>query len=111
MEETGIEVTESCGNIFADLGLPNAEELLAKADAALRIRQLIQEMGLPEKDAAKRMGVTQRLLSQILSGDLEEFTLGQLFRCLNALDQDVQIIIKPKPAGRERGQVIVGLPA
>ncbi len=94
--EEAIEVTPSCGNVFADLDLPDPELLLAKAKLSIKIERLIKERRLTQKQAAKLMALTQPGLSDLLSGRLDDFTLEHLFRCLDALGQEIQIIVRPK---------------
>ena len=94
--EEGIEVTSSCGNVFADLDLPDPELLLAKAKLSIKIERLIKERSLTQKQAAKLMGLTQPNVSDLLRGRLDGFTLDRLFRCLDALDQEIEIIVRPK---------------
>ena len=91
-----IESEPSCGNIFADLDLPNPDLLLAKAKLSIQIERLIKERKLTQKQAAKLMGLTQPNVSDLLRGRLDGFTLDRLFRCLEALDQEIQIIVRPK---------------
>lgn len=88
--------TPSCGNVFADLNLPDPELLLAKAKLCAKISRLIRERGLTQAKAAKLMGLTQPNVSEILSGRLDGFTLDRLFRCLDALGQEVEITVRPK---------------
>lgn len=91
-----MEFTTGCGNVFADLGLPEPEERLAKARVAYRIHEVIVSSGLTQAQAARRTGLTQPNISDITRGKLKGFTLDRLFQCLNALDQDVEIVIRPK---------------
>ena len=99
-ETTGIDeeidCTPSCGNIFADLDLPDPELLLAKAKLSIKIERLIKERSLTQTKAAKLMGLTQPNVSDLLRGRLDGFTLDRLFRCLEALDQEIEIIVRPK---------------
>ncbi|MEO5371110.1 MAG: helix-turn-helix domain-containing protein [Magnetococcus sp. DMHC-1] len=98
---------ESCGNIFADLGLPDAGELLAKAQLVSRIGDLIDEQGLSQADASRIMGVDQLDLQALLRGQLEKFSMERLFGFLNALDCDVQIIIQRRPQSRHAHTLVV----
>jgi len=91
-----IDCTPSCGNIFADLDLPDPELLLAKAKLSIKIERLIKERSLTQTKAAKLMGLTQPNVSDLLRGRLDGFTLDRLFRCLEALDQEIEIIVRPK---------------
>lgn len=98
-------VTPSSGNVFADLGLPDADELLAKADLVHAIQQLVDESKLSQRTAATVLGVAQPDLSKLFRGRLEGFSIERLVRMLNALDQDVRIVVQPKPRSRRRGTV------
>jgi len=91
-----VEADESCGNVFADLGLPNPEERLAKGLLILHIQRIMKRDHLTQTQAAGRMGITQPALSSLLRGDVRGFSLDRLFRCLRAMDQDVQILVGPK---------------
>ncbi len=95
-----IEVTPSCGNVFADLDLPDPELLLAKAKLSIKIERLIKERRLTQAKAAKLMGLTQPNVSDLLRGRMDGFTLDRLFRCLDALGQEVEIIVRPKQAAQ-----------
>lgn len=103
-----IEVTESSGNVFADLELPEPDEALAKADLAARICDIIAEQGLTQRQAAELLGIDQPKVSALIRGRLDGFSLGRLFRFLNALDHDVEIIIraKAKPADRASTRIV-----
>ena len=97
-----VEIAESTGNVFADLGVPEPEEALAKADLAARICEIIAERGLTQRQAAKVLGVDQPKISALMRGRLEGFSLGRLFRFLNALDRDVEIVVKPRARTSKR---------
>lgn len=95
-------VTPSSGNVFADLELRDADELLAKADLAHAIQQLIQAQGLSQRAAGRRLGVAQPDLSNLYRGKLDGFSIERLCRLLTALGQDVRIVVQPKPRSRSR---------
>jgi predicted XRE-type DNA-binding protein len=101
IEEEELGSIPSCGNVFADLNLPDPELLLAKAKLSIKIERLIKERRLTQKQAAKLMGLTQPNVSDLLRGRLDDFTLDHLFRCLDALGQEVEIIVRPKKAKEE----------
>ena len=81
-------------NIFEDLKLPNAEELNAKAQIAYRICGILEERKLTQQAAADLLGTDQPRVSALLHGRLEGFSSDRLFRFLNALDQEVEIVIR-----------------
>jgi len=92
-----IKVTLSSGNIFADLGLPDADHLLAKADLAIEISSIIEDRGLTQAEAAEIMGVDQPKVSALVRGRLDGFSMERLYRFLNALGRDVEIVVRPTP--------------
>src|SRR6266700_6372888 len=98
-------VAASSGNVFADLGLRDADELLVKSDLAHAIQQLIQAQGLSQRVAARRLGVAQPDLSNLYRGRLEGFSIERLCRLLTALGQDVRIVVQPKPRSRSRARL------
>jgi predicted XRE-type DNA-binding protein len=98
----------SSGNVFADLNLPNPEELLAKSELAQKISQIIKKKKLTQEQAALALGIDQPKISALISGKLSGFSLERLFRFLNKLGQDVTINVKPKARARKMGCVSVG---
>ncbi len=101
-----IAVSVGSGNVFKDLGLKNAEELLAKAKLAARIVQILEERKLTQTQAANVLGIDQPKVSQVYRGRLDDFSIERLMRFLTALHRDVRIIIDEKPR-RRRGKVTV----
>ncbi|HET7459668.1 MAG TPA: helix-turn-helix transcriptional regulator [Longimicrobium sp.] len=95
-------VRASSGNVFADLGLPDAPELLAKADLAIEIGRVLDERGLSQAESARLLRTSQPRISDLRRGRLEGFTLDRLVRFLNALDQDVEMRVRPKQAADAR---------
>ena len=89
------------GNLFALLGPPDADDLHAKAQLANTIHRTITARGLTQAEAAELMGTTQAKVSAIVRCKLDGFSIDRLFRFLNALGQDVEILIAPKPVDRE----------
>jgi predicted XRE-type DNA-binding protein len=97
-----IEVSD---NLFADLGLKDAEEYNAKAQLALAIRRFIRERSITQKSVAAQAGVKQSDLSNIVNGRLDGISMERLTNVLNNLDQDVEISIRPKRTERARTYV------
>ena len=89
------EFIVSCGNVFADLRLPNADEELAKAKLALAIRRRIETMNLTQTAAAERLQTDQAKISQLVNGKIGSFTLDRLIRFINALEMNVHITVEP----------------
>jgi len=83
------------GNIFKDLGIPNAEEHLVKAQLVFKIDTIMKDRGLKQAAAADLLGVKQPDVSKMLRGDLKQFSVERLLRFLVALNQDVEIVVRP----------------
>ena len=97
----GIEVQRSSGNVYADLGLPDAERLKIKTGLVVEIRKAMRRLGLTQQEAAKRMGITQPKVSDMMRGDFSNLSERKLMDCLNRLGYDIEIKVKPasEPVG------------
>jgi predicted XRE-type DNA-binding protein len=97
----GIEVQRSSGNVYADLGLPDAEKLKIKTGLVVEIRKAMRRLGLTQQEAAKRMGITQPKVSDMMRGDFSNLSERKLMDCLNRLGYDIEIKVKPtsEPVG------------
>lgn len=93
--ESETTVEPSSGNVFADLALAQPEELLAKAELVKRICDIISERKLTQVGAASVLGTDQPKISALMQGKLEGFSTDRLFRFLNALGRDVEIVVRP----------------
>jgi predicted XRE-type DNA-binding protein len=96
----GREVEASSGNVFADLEMPDADATLAKAKLAQRIGAILAARKLTQAQAAAVLGIDQPKVSALIRGKLDGFSTDRLFRFLNSLGQDVEIVIR---ARRQRG--------
>jgi predicted XRE-type DNA-binding protein len=101
-----IEVEVGSGNVFKDLGLKDADELLAKSQLAAQIMLILEARKLTQMAAAKLLGIAQPKVSLIYRGRLDEFSIERLMRLLNALHRDVRIVVENQEH-RRRGRVIV----
>ena len=97
----GVEILSGSDNVFADLGLPNADKLKIKADLVFEIRKAMRRLGLTQQEAAKRMGITQPKVSDMMRGDFSNISERKLMDCLNRLGYDIEIKLKPtaEPTG------------
>lgn len=91
-----ISVTPSTGNVFEDLGLPDAEELLVKSNLAIKISKIIEKRHLSQKGAAAILGIPQPKVSMIQHGKLRGFSLEKLCHLLTLLGRDVDIVVKDR---------------
>ncbi|WP_288580869.1 helix-turn-helix transcriptional regulator [uncultured Methylobacterium sp.] len=102
-----IEVVEGSGNVFADLGLPDAGEWLLKADLAAELRRLIAERNLTQTRAAAMLGIAQPDLSRLLRGSLRGCSVERLMGFLTAFDRDVEVTVRPRSGPGDRGRITV----
>lgn len=96
---------ESSGNVFADLGIQDAEEMLAKAELAQKIGAILQKRRLTQVQAGAILGVDQPKVSALLCGRLSRFSIEKLLQFLLLLGKDVAITIKPRQRVRARSSV------
>src|SRR5260370_37613877 len=88
-------VTEGSGNVFADLGLPNPEQELLKAQLTLQIYTILKGSGMTQVEIAKILGVQQPQVSLLMRNRAGTFSVGRLMEFLTALRQDVEITVRP----------------
>ena len=97
----GVEVHRGSGNVFADLGLADAEKLKIKTGLVVEIRKAMRSRGLTQQEAAKLMGITQPKVSDMMRGDFSNLSERKLMDCLNRLGYDIEIKVRPatEPVG------------
>lgn len=100
-------ITRGTGNVFADLGFPDAAERQAKLRLAYALNQLLDGRKLSQADAAEVLAVSQPKVSALRNYKLAGFSVERLMNLLTALDQDVEIVIRRKPRSRKAGQISV----
>ena len=100
-------ITRGTGNVFADLGFPDAAERQAKLRLAYALNRLLAGRRLSQAEAAKVLGVTQPKVSALRHYKLAGFSVERLMNLLTALDQDVEIVIRRKPRSRKGGRITV----
>ncbi len=100
-------VIEGSGNIFADLGLPNPEQELLKAQLTVQIHTILKDSGMTQTEIAKLLGVRQPQVSLLMRNRAGSFSVGRLMEFLTALRQDVEITVRP--TRKEHGALSVVL--
>ena len=91
----GIEVEIGSGNVFADLGLPDADKLKIKSGLVIQITKAMRNLKLTQKAAAERMGIPQPKMSAMMRGDFSNLSERKLMDCLNHLGYDIEIKVRP----------------
>jgi predicted XRE-type DNA-binding protein len=101
----GDDVVPGSGNVFADLGLPDALERQAKLRLAYALNQVLDQRNLTQAEAASVLGIGQPKVSALRRYKLAGFSVGRLMTLLTAVDQDVEIVIRRKPKTRRAALV------
>ncbi len=101
------KVVHGTGNLFADLGFPDAAERQAKLRLAYALNQLLDGRKLAQAEAARVLGVSQPKVSALRNYKLAGFSVERLMNLLTALDQDVEIVIRKKPRSRKAARISV----
>ncbi|TAJ76617.1 MAG: XRE family transcriptional regulator [Gallionellaceae bacterium] len=94
-------------NVYADLDLGNAEEMLVKAQLATEINDIIKRRKLTQVQAAELLGITQPKLSGLLRGQFRGISESKMLECLTRLGRDIEIVVKSTPRSRTEGHVKV----
>jgi len=102
-----VEVEKGTGNVYADLGYGDAEEMLIKAQLVTKIAEIIKRKGLTQTQAADLLGMPQPKLSNLLRGRFRGFSERRLMDCLTKLGRDIQIIVKATPRSRKDGRLSI----
>jgi predicted XRE-type DNA-binding protein len=100
-------VTRGTGNVFADLGFPDAAERQARLRLAFALNEELEARKISQAEAAKVLGVTQPKVSALRHYKLAGFSVERLMNLLTAVDQDVEIVIRPKPRSRKAARISV----
>ena len=101
------EFTLSSGNVFADLNLPQSDDLLAKAELTAKIIAEIQRRRMTQTEAAAILGIDQPKISALKQGKLSAFSIGRLMRFLILLGRDIEITVKGKSGRRSTARLRV----
>jgi predicted XRE-type DNA-binding protein len=102
-----VSITRSSGNVFADLKLTDAAEKQTKVRLAVTINGILEEKSLRQEEAAKLLRLNQPKISALANYRLEGFSVERLLRFLNALDRDVEIVIRQKRQTKRPGTILV----
>ena len=102
MRKRTVRGQEGSGNVFADLGLPNPEQELLKAQLTLQIYRIVKARGLTQAQAGEILGIKQPHVSALMRNRAGNFSVGRLMEFLTALGQDVRITVKADEEGEGR---------
>lgn len=102
-----IEIEESTGNVYEDLGYADSNEMRVKAQLAAKIGEIIKARHLTQVQASEILGLSQPKLSEMLRGKFRGISEAKMMECLSRLGRDVQIIVKSAPRSRREGRIEV----
>ena len=107
MSETLEDFEESSGNVFADMGLDDADELLTHAKLGYTIRKILEKRDLKQREISALLGIRQSEVSNLMNGKYHLFSEGRLFSFLNKLDRKVIVHIAPRQSGDTPQDVVI----
>jgi predicted XRE-type DNA-binding protein len=105
----GIPVEAGSGNVYTDLGYPDSNTMLVKAQLAAKIADIVRRRALTQAQAAEILGLTQPKVSALLKGRFRGISEHRLLECLTRLGRDVRIVIKPAPRNRSNGRLTLSV--
>jgi predicted XRE-type DNA-binding protein len=105
MKTRALEIHEGSENIFADLGLPDAESHFLKAKIVAELYRLTNSLGLTQSKAGALMGISQPEVSRLFKGHFREYSIDRLMNFLTRFNQDVEIVVRPRLVDSGRGEI------
>jgi predicted XRE-type DNA-binding protein len=105
--EDNIEFEIGSGNVFADIGFDNAEEMQFKSELVRQINQIIKSRELTSIQVRDLLNLDEAMLSNLSRGRLTELTIERLFRYLNVLGRDLEVVLKPRSTSSSQGELKV----
>jgi len=100
-------VETSSGNVYADLGLPDAGQMLVKARLATKIGEIIKHRHITQQEASTILGMPQSKVSNMLRGNFRGISEAKMLECLNLLGRDIEIVVKKAPRSQTTGHTSV----
>ncbi len=102
-----IEIEEGTSNVYADLGMADADEMIIKAQLATKIGEIIKGLKWSQQQASDILGIHQSKLSKMLRGQFRGISEAKMLNCLIRLGCDVQIVVGPARQAASAGHVTV----
>ncbi len=100
-----VQIEMGSGNIFADLGLPDAETHFLKAQIVSELYRVTKQRKLTQTQAGKRMGISQPEVSRMFKGNFREYSVERLMEFVTAFDRDVEIVVRPHRKAGKPGRI------
>ena len=102
MKKNDTELEHGSGNVYRDLGFPDPDDMLLKAQLVSAIDEILRSGGMTRAEASRVLGIRQPKLASIFQGHFHDVSAHKLMECLNKLGRDVEIVVKPARAGDEK---------
>jgi predicted XRE-type DNA-binding protein len=106
-EETIFE--ESSGNVFADLGLADADELFARGKIGIQVLRLLKQRNLEQREMSELLGIPQPEVSYLMNGEFQRFSEGKLLLFLKRLDTEITLHLRPRNGGNQSAEIAISL--
>ncbi|MBW4631442.1 MAG: XRE family transcriptional regulator [Iphinoe sp. HA4291-MV1] len=100
---------ESSGNVFADLGLEDADELFTRGKIGIVVLRLLKERNLKQREISDLLGIPQLEVSYLMKGEFQRFSEGKLLVFLKRLDTEITLHLRPRNAGKQAAETVVSL--
>ncbi|PLZ95996.1 XRE family transcriptional regulator [Fischerella thermalis CCMEE 5268] len=100
---------ESSSNVFADLGLNDAEELFTRGKIGIQVIRLLKQRNLKQREISKLLGIPQPEVSYLMRGEFQRFSEGKLLTFLKRLDTEITLHLRPRNAGTQVAETVVSL--
>lgn len=100
---------ESSGNVFADLGLENADELFTRGKIGIQVLRLLRQRNLKQREISDLLGIPQPEVSRLMNGEFQRFSEGKLLIFLKRLDTEITLHLRPRNAGEQGVETVVSL--
>lgn len=106
-EETVFE--ESSGNVFADLGLEDAEELFVRGKIGIQVLRLLKQRNLKQREISELLGISQTEVSHLMNGEFQRFSEGKLLIFLKRLDTEITLYLRSRNGGNQSAETVISL--
>lgn len=100
---------ESSGNVFADLGLENAEEMFTRGKIGIHVLRLLKQRNLKQREISELLGIPQPEVSHLMKGEFQRFSEGKLLTFLKRLDTEITLHLRPRNGGEEASETVISL--
>lgn len=98
---------ESSGNVFADLGVEDAEELFTRGKIGIQVIRILKQRNLKQREISQLLGIPQPEVSHLMNGEFQRFSEGKLLIFLKRLDTEITLLIRPRNGGDRSAETAI----